>query len=156
MANDTKLANEICWLTLAYPLDTIPAEVLRILEQRHSQSLEKLRDLHHRIRPAVVVLRYDLEFTPVPGSPEGRGFNLPDCRRFACAITTGYDLDQNEVSTTRRLAMERVMEGLFSDDEVKTGIYTIVARLNTCVICNAALSILLRSLVMGFEDRYKP
>jgi hypothetical protein len=52
--------------------------------------------------------------------------------------------------------MERVMEGLFLDDEVKTGIHTIVSRLNTCVICNAALSILLRSLVLDFEDRYKP
>jgi hypothetical protein len=139
MANDTKLANEICWLTLAYPLDTIPVEVLRILEQRDLISLERLRDLHHQIQPAIPILRYRLEFPPVPGLPEGRGFNLPDCRRFACAITTGYNLDQNEVSTTRRLAMERVMEGLFLDDEVKTGIYTIVSRLNTCVICNAAL-----------------
>ena len=156
MANDAKLANEICWLTLAYPLETIPVEVLKVLEQRHPHFLEKLRDLHHRIQPAIPILRYQLEFTPVPGLPEGRGFNLPDCRRFACAITTGYNLDENEVSTTRRLAMERVMEGLFLDDEVKTGIYTIVSRLNTCVICNAALSILLRSLVLNFEDRYKP
>jgi hypothetical protein len=156
MANDTKLANEICWLTLAYPLDTSPVEVLRVLEQRHSTSLERLRNLHDRIQPAVVVLRYDLEFTSVPGLPGGRGFNLPDCRRFACAITTGYNLDQNEVSTTRRLAMERVMEGLFLDDEVKTGMNTIISRLNTCVICNAALSILLSSLVLNFEDRYKP
>jgi len=156
MANDAKLANEICWLTLAYPIETIPAEVLKVLEQRHPESLEKIRDLHDRIQPAVVVLRHDLEFIRVPGLPEGRGFDLPDCRRFACAITTGYDLDQDEVSTTRRLAMERVMEGLFLDDEVKTGIYTIVSRLNTCVTCNAALSILLRSLVLDFEDRYKP
>jgi hypothetical protein len=156
MAEATVLANEISWLTLAYPLDTVPAEVLKILEHRDPLSLEDLRDLHHHIQPAVAMLRYQLEFTPVPGLPEGRGFDLPDCRRFACAITTGYDLDKNEVSTTRRLAMDRVMEGLFLDDEVKTGIHTIVSRLNTCLTCNAALSILLKSFVLEFEDKYKP
>jgi hypothetical protein len=68
MANDTKLANEICWLTLAYPLDTIPVEVLKVLEQRHPNPLEKLRDLHYRIQPAIPTLRYQLEFTPVDDS----------------------------------------------------------------------------------------
>lgn len=156
MAQATNLANEICWLTLAFPLESMPLEVLKVMEQRHPRSLERLRDLHYRTQPAVGMLRYQLEFTPVPGLPEGRGFDLPDCRRFACAITTGYDLEKDEVSTTRRLATERVMEGLFLDEEVRPGIHTIVSKLNTCFICNVGLSILLKSLVLEFEDKYKP
>ena len=156
MAEDLTLAHEIAWLTLAYSFDTVPPEVIVILEQRYPRSLEQLRDLHYRIQPAVAMLRYQLEFTPVPIIPEGLGRNIPDCRRFACAITTGYTLEENEVSTTRRLAMERVMEGLFLDEEVKPGIYTIVSKLNPCLLCNLRLSMLLRSFVWEFDHAYKP
>jgi hypothetical protein len=156
LAQDRRLAKEISWLTLAHPIDDIPVEVLEVLKERFPIQLEDLCQLHLRIQPAVVMLRRQLEFTPVPILPPSRRMNLPDCRRYACAITTGYDLDENEVSTTRRLAAERVMEGIFLDEEVRPGIHTIVSRLNTCVVCNVGLTVLLRSFVIEFEDSYKP
>jgi hypothetical protein len=156
MADATRLAHGISWLTLGYSFDSIPEQVLRVLEERHPFALESLRDLHIRIRPAIAMLKYQLEFTPVPDLSSDFRLDLLNCRRFACAITTGYDLDENEVSTTRRLAMERVMEGLFLDREVRPGVHTIVSRLNTCALCNVKLGLLLSEFILEFEDRYKP
>jgi hypothetical protein len=156
VTGDPALANETIWLTLAYPLYAIPPEGLQVLEERYPKALIRLHDLHERVKPASLNLRYRLEYDESPGLPSGRGVQLPDCRRYACAITTGYVLDEGEESTTRRLAAERVMEGLFLDEEVRPGIHTIVRRLNTCEVCNIELSILIRSLVLEFERRYKP
>jgi hypothetical protein len=48
------------------------------------------------------------------------------------------------------------MEGLFLDEEVRPKTYTIVQRLNACEVCNVELTILIRSLVLEFESRYRP
>jgi len=156
MADATRLAHEISWLTLGYTFESMPQQVMKILEERHPLAVQSIRDLHIRIRPAIAMLRYQLEFTPVPDLPSDSRLDLPNCRRFACAITTGYDLDEDEVSTTRRLAMERVMDRLFLDREVRPGVHTIVSRLNTCVLCNVKLGVLLSEFILEFEDKYKP
>lgn len=155
LARHGSLAKEIAWYTLSFPLQIASTEVMRVLKDQDPALLSRLHHLHEVVKPATDTLRHAMLFDSVPGLPQGRGIDMPDCRRFACAITTGYDLDPGEVSTTRRLAAEQVIDGLFMDEAVRTHVTTTVARLNTCRACNLCLSALLRVLVLEFEHRYK-
>lgn len=156
LANHGQLVSEITWLTLAHPFDAMPARVTRLLEERDPSLLAKARHLHSVVKPAVIRLQQALLTDPIPEWSDIRLSDLPDCRRYACAITTGYNLEvDEEVSTTRRLAAMKVMEGLFLDASVRPRIDTIVARLNTCDTCNLRLAVLLSSLVLESESKYK-
>ena len=155
LASHQKLIKEITWLTLAHPIEDMSTEIVRLLEDRAPDLLDRLHHLHSVVKPATVRLRDALLRDPVLDLVELRVTDLPDCRRFACAITTGYDYEKDEISTTRRLAADKIMEGLFQDDTVKPRINTIVGRLNTCEVCNLKLAVLLRGLVLEFECKYK-
>lgn len=155
MADHEKLVREITWFTLAYPIETMSSAIERLLEDRVPGLLRRVRGLHMVVKPAAVRLKAALISQEVPDLPPEYEDLMPDCRRYACAITTGYDMDPGEVSTTRRLAAEKVMEGLFMDDKIRPKIDTIVSRLNTCELCNMRLAVLLRGLVLEFERKYK-
>jgi hypothetical protein len=155
LGDDPKLAKSLLWRTLAQSLDSMPRVVLQVLDKRFPVALAELRDLHALVRPALSTLRNRMILDPISGLPFGRGKELPDCKRFACAITTGYPWDEGEESITRSLAATRVIEGLFSAGAHAADIYAIVQKLNTCEVCNARLSILFRTLVLEFEHHYK-
>lgn len=155
MANHTPLIKEITWSTLAHPLENMSIEIVRLLEDRDPDLLIRLRELHTVVKPAAVQLKQSLVEQDVIELPQEYEEQLPDCRRYACAITTGYDLVPGEVSTTRRLAAEKVMEGLFMEDKTRPKIDTIVSRMNTCELCNMRLAVLLQGLVIKFERSYK-
>lgn len=123
----------------------------RSIDRRSSTGSTRSTPPHAVVKPATVRLRDALLNDPVLDLPQGRETELPDCRPFACAITTGYEYEGSEISTTRRLAAEKIIESLFLDDSVKPRIFTIITLLNACEVCNLKLAVLLRGLVLEFE-----